>query len=66
MGNGIRRRAVRYPWIREDAGDLHGLVAEAVEKYVLAASETPATCDEIFPGFTAGKKWIGHDAFASK
>jgi hypothetical protein len=50
----------------KDAGDLHGVVAEAVEKYVLAASETPATCDEIFSGFTAAKKWIGHDAFASK
>lgn len=50
----------------KDPGDLHGLVAEAVKIDVLAASETPATCDEIFPGFTAGKKWIGHDAFASK
>jgi len=42
----------------KDAGDLQGLVAEAVEKNVLAASETPATGGEIFTGFAAGKELI--------
>ena len=48
----------------KDAGDLQGLVAEAVEKNVLAASETPATCGEIIPRFAAGKVWIGHNLFS--